>query len=100
MSLKNDTEHGIRRCASKRVYASWEEAEDAALLLQEDIRDGRLPDLTKKGALLAYRCAYCTNWHVAHVSSHKVRSSWTQRGGHSVPAGLHYWRALTAKWAR
>lgn len=36
------TETRRQRCASKRSYATWAEAEDAAVRLLEDIRDGKL----------------------------------------------------------
>lgn len=54
-----------RRCATKRQYAFWDEAEYEARELIEDLRDGKLP--IKKGLRVqAYRCLFGEHWHIGH----------------------------------
>ncbi len=61
------------RCPEKAVYDTWEAAEAAALLLMDDIRDGK-PHLLKRGNVTAYRCRICQRWHIGHVSKPKSPS--------------------------
>ena len=57
--------HARLRCAAKIVYGSWQEAETAALVLTEDLRDGKLKR-QKHGPVTAYQCAVCGCWHIGH----------------------------------
>ncbi len=84
------------RCAAKNVYASWQEAEHAALVLTEDLRDGKLK-LQKLGAVTAYQCDVCTLWHIGHcrrpsnpwndwrraMTAFQARQTWQIHRGHS-----------------
>lgn len=54
------------RCTQKRTYVTWSEAEEEAVQLLEDMRDGKLRIL-KGGNIFAYRCEVCGSFHVGHT---------------------------------
>ena len=54
------------RCKAKIVYNSWTEAETAAIILIEDLREGKL-SLQKGYAVYAYICSVCYQWHIGHT---------------------------------
>lgn len=60
------TTERAERCPTKRVYGSWHEAETAARLLIDDLRDGKLA-IQKGPNVYAYRCSECDRWHVGHT---------------------------------
>ena len=66
MSVRGVSAFRARRCAQKTSYGSWAEAEEGALLLMEDLRDGKLP-LKKEGNVMAYRCDVCGRWKIGHL---------------------------------
>lgn len=53
------------RCPTKAVYASWDDAERAALLLIEDTQRGTVR-IVKGGNVVAYCCSVCGRWHIGH----------------------------------
>ena len=76
-------EVGRRRCRAKIVYGSWSEAEAAALVLMDDLRDGKL-QRQKEGTVFAYRCDYCPHWHIGH------QTVWATRRA-IAPTGKEGW---------
>ena len=62
-------------CEWKRSYPTWTDAERAAIATMEDIRDGLAKPKLPYNNLLAYRCPFCNQWHVAHATSHVVREA-------------------------
>lgn len=68
--MRHYGEESRRRCESKIRYETWAEAEDAAVALLEDLRDGKLRIL-KTGNVFAYQCVFCEWWHVGHVPGPK-----------------------------
>lgn len=54
-----------RRCAEKKQYMVWEQAEVGAYLLAKAEAEGRLP-VRKQGEIRAYKCAFGNHWHVGH----------------------------------
>lgn len=67
MDTLRKLEHVRRnRCPDKRQYQNWDEAEEAALILIEDLRDGKLR-MQKGTGVYAYKCDYCDGWHIGHT---------------------------------
>ena len=57
---KRPYSHVWQHCLKKRAYATWDEAEVAALTTMAESPDD-------DGPLLAYRCKYKDHWHIGHV---------------------------------
>ena len=95
---ESEQEIGRQRCAGKRVYYSWKEAERAALCLIDDLRAGKLPRTSKGYNILAYDCDYCPYWHIGHSTSHQVRRAVAPTGKEEWAFGWDLARRITMGW--
>lgn len=78
------------RCRAKRTYATWWDAEQAAIQLIEDIRDGKLK-LQKGTRIHAYQCSECELWHIGHLC--RPSNPWNHWYSHLIGEQRHKaWR--------
>lgn len=78
------------------MYRSWTEAEDAAVTLIEDLRDGRLAR-QKGDNIFAYRCDYCPHWHIGHGNASQTRRAIAPTGKEGWAFGWDLARRITRK---